>query len=669
MKRNFKLLFLSLVALLPLASCNPFKPVNPQEEIVQPIVPSGTEVKPASKHHVVFLDLFGNVLSDSFVEDGGSVKEPFDKGKDLSDTENFYKFQGFDSKAEKVTKDLTIHATYETIPYDGHYAFSLNEDGGYTLEKYQLQDGDPKEDVVTIPPQYNGHPVTKIGEDAFVNNKDITKIVLPQTITEIMGQAFGACANLTEINLPEGLTDIDDEAFKYCINLPSITFPSTLKYIGNHAFDHCQKLNSILLPDSLEDLGEYAFTSCFKASKLTIGSKLRLVGAAAFYGTPVLSSITVSPTNHYFSFDGVGLYYNIDEPDESGKEHAYKANTLYFVLPLASSNDYNIKNGVEAISDYAFATIKGIKKVIAPKTITQVGQFPFSESEIEEVDFPLDGSISFKNGIFSKMSKLKKFTLPNSLTDIPDFSFEDTTSLKEASLPDTITHIGQQAFLNSGIVSFTFPRDLESLTTSVYSEEIGEDVDQCWVFQGTKNLKTVDMSKATNLTEIPLYCFYQSGLTSISIPSNIKKIGDFAFAETSIETLTIPETITSLGTSAFSQSAVKEVTILGPRSLSFRSFWKCKNLTKVTLGEKVRFIDKQVFYGCSNLNEIHIPSVLRSIGELSLLDDDDKGSPLPLKDIYYNGTQEDFAKIKIDASNKFDPSKHTIHFQSTSSSN
>lgn len=607
MKKTNKLLYALAIGFLSLTSCSLRSTINIP---VKPIDPTGSQDLNVNKHHVVFLDYFDNVIYETYVDDKGSVPAPTDKAKDLSDTENFYKFTGFEEEASNVTSDLTIKATYDVIPYVDHYAFSLNEDGGYTLESFKVQEG---EEVVEIPTQANMKPITKIGEDAFVNQTTIKEVKLPDTIKEIMGQAFAGDEALTTINLPEGLTDIGDQAFKNCIHLQDIEFPSTLEFIGNNAFEQCQELTSLTLPDSLKDLGQEAFKACLKVSFLSIGAGLRLVGESAFYGLWETSTVTVSPENKYFSYDGHALYYHIDETetDSSGDETKYHANGVYFVPPLTPAVDtYNVKEGTETIYASAFGYVKNIKKLVLPKSLKADKGFAYIGSNIEEIDYPVDGNITFSDGTFSQAEKLTKVTLPNNLTEIPAFAFEKTKALKSVTLPDSVETINNQAFYESGLESIVLPKSLTSLATE------SEDGNISFVFQGSTNL-------------------------------------------------IIPSSVTYLGLFAFQNSGVKEVTIQSDgnkslRQISKRAFYKCKDLTKVVLGNNTRFIQDQAFYGCDNLNELHLPSVFKSIGASAIVKSD--GTTLPLKDIYYNGTQEEFAKITIDPSNNFDATQHNIHF-------
>ena len=64
-------------------------------------------------------------------------------------------------------------------------------------------------------------------------------------VTRIGDQAFYECRELTSVTIPEGVTAIGNEAFGRCYELTSVIIPGSMKTIGEAAFQNCYKLNSI----------------------------------------------------------------------------------------------------------------------------------------------------------------------------------------------------------------------------------------------------------------------------------------------------------------------------------------------------------------------------------------------------------------------------------------
>ena len=83
---------------------------------------------------------------------------------------------------------------YETPK--GRLSYVIKENYA-TITSYQGED-----EVVIIPPLLSDVFVERIGKKAFMNNKWLQKIVLPDTITEIYEWAFAYCAMLEEVEFP-----------------------------------------------------------------------------------------------------------------------------------------------------------------------------------------------------------------------------------------------------------------------------------------------------------------------------------------------------------------------------------------------------------------------------------------------------------------------------------
>lgn len=77
----------------------------------------------------------------------------------------------------------------------------------------------------------------------YINGSEITKLVIPNTVTEISNYAFSGCTCLTSsVAIPKSVTSIGDGAFKNCMNLTSITIPNSVTEIGGNAFRDCISL-------------------------------------------------------------------------------------------------------------------------------------------------------------------------------------------------------------------------------------------------------------------------------------------------------------------------------------------------------------------------------------------------------------------------------------------
>ena len=106
------------------------------------------------------------------------------------------------------------------------------------------------------------YDVTEISTNAFLDNRKLTSVVMPNSIVSIGNYAFRFCSNLTHVTLPNSLKYSGGCMFGDCNSLASIVFPELTKRIGCYMFYDCTSLVSITLNASLEFIGEMAFGRC-----------------------------------------------------------------------------------------------------------------------------------------------------------------------------------------------------------------------------------------------------------------------------------------------------------------------------------------------------------------------------------------------------------------------
>ena len=116
--------------------------------------------------------------------------------------------------------------------------------------------------TLIIPSEIDGITVTSVFEHTFQDCVNITKIVLPNTLSTIESWAFAGCIGITEIELPSSLTRIGDQAFRGCTSLRSITIPDGIERIEYSTFYNCESLVSVTLPDSVTYLDRECFVGC-----------------------------------------------------------------------------------------------------------------------------------------------------------------------------------------------------------------------------------------------------------------------------------------------------------------------------------------------------------------------------------------------------------------------
>jgi len=180
------------------------------------------------------------------------------------------------------------------------------------------------------------------------------------------------------------------------------------------------------------------------------------------------------------------------------------------------------------------------------------------------------------SNFFDSNEQIKEFTIPNGVTSIGDYAFESCTSLASVTISNGVTSIGDYAF--------------ESCTSLKYIEipnsvtSIGEGV-----FQDCSGLKSVKIPNG--VTSIGDSTFYGcESLTSVTIPNSVTSIGDDAFGGCSkLTSVTIPNSVTSIGDGAFRWCSLTSVMI--PNSVTSIGSWAfrdCSGLTFAVISKHCR---------------------------------------------------------------------------------
>ncbi len=126
--------------------------------------------------------------------------------------------------------------------------------------------------------------VSTIGEMAFANS-DLTRLVLPDSITYLDMSAFCGCEFLESLHFPKDYKTIQAETFMGCEKLHEIEFPENLEIIEGYAFCNCKSLESIVFPDSVIYIGEEAFSGCTSLKNVYLPKNVK-IAELAFCKTP-----------------------------------------------------------------------------------------------------------------------------------------------------------------------------------------------------------------------------------------------------------------------------------------------------------------------------------------------------------------------------------------------
>ena len=113
---------------------------------------------------------------------------------------------------------------------------------------------------------------------------------------------------------------------------------------------------------------------------------------------------------------------------------------------------------------------------------------------------------------------------------------------------------------------------------------------------------------------------YCDGLTRITFPDSVTEIGVYAFSNCGLTSIIIPDSVTMIGHYAFGS---------------------CACLERVVIGLNVTYIENQAFDNCYNLKEVNLTKSLLEIYRGAFCECPN------LKNVYYQGTMEQFDKVRL----------------------
>ncbi len=513
----------------------------------------------------------------------------------------------------------------KTVYTESGIRLEEHEDG-YTVSGIGTYEGTQ----LSIPENFDGKPVTKIGEEAFSGCGQLEKVTVPGSVTQIGPSAFYGCSGLKEIELPESLTLIGNHAFTGS-GLVGVSIPGSVTSLGDNAFRACKELTRAEVPGSVGKLRWNVFADCSALSEVALGEGIDEIEAYAFSYCGALREVALPAGVHSvdnYAFAHCGSLEELSLPQglaEIGHDAFRDCGSLgAFSIPQSVS-----KIGENAFTDTAFyersanwhgdalyldGWLLKVKSAAAGELALEAGtrrvadRAAFGCEKLSSILVP-QSVVALGKEAFANCTGLTSATLTDGVERIGYAAFSGCGALAQLTIPNSVKRIGDQAFYGCGqIQAATIPAFVIPLIAKTNLEKVvvtnGEKIETA-VFSGAEKLATVILPDSITAIGDSAFSGCRS-LKGIELPRGVREIGESAFSGCGLEEIALPEGLEEIAQNTFSSCASLRSIVIpdSVTQIGNSAFSGCVRLTRAKIGSKVKEIAPKAFENCYRLIEV-----------------------------------------------------------------
>ena len=285
--------------------------------------------------------------------------------------------------------------------------------------------------------------------------------------------------------------------------------------IGERSFDRNQKLEKLTIPEGVTAIGSQAFYWCGNLKEVSIPYSLDTMGVNPFDMCSSLTTFNIPKDHPVFEVKS-GVLFNKAEK------------TLICYPQTRKGSSYSVPNGTLHIGDSAFCTgNEFLKSVSFPNSLLTIGENAFHSC------FYLKGALK----------------LPAKLQSVGKGAFALCDHLSTLSIPETLTEIGEMAFMGCEIKKITLAKNNPAyqLIDGVLFTVDGKTLvyypcrrqgEVYAVPEGTEKLMSGSF-------------YWVQYLKELNIPEGVKSIGDYVvYVCYTISRVNLPASIEEIGESS-----------------------------------------------------------------------------------------------------------------------
>ena len=231
--------------------------------------------------------------------------------------------------------------------------------------------------------------VKSINGRVFYQNRRITKVVLPDSLTSIGAVAFGECINLRDINISTRVTNLERNAFNGCRRLANengfvifnkvllgyyghsaiVEIPEGVETIGAGSFigyDNYE-IEEIVIPESVNVIEKDSFSCCRNLRRVLMPERMKQIDEGAFSFCDHLKSITIPEGIEVLSWN---TFWDCRSLEEIRLPKSLKTIEYSAISDCSSLKSISIPEGVEKIGGRQFEGCDCLLEIDIPETVT-----------------------------------------------------------------------------------------------------------------------------------------------------------------------------------------------------------------------------------------------------------------------------------------------------------
>ena len=315
------------------------------------------------------------------------------------------------------------------------YTYTLYDNG---TSNVVIDTASPIKPDVSIPSHIDGAPVIAISGSygAFVNCTSMRSIAIPSTVQSITHHAFFNCTGLTAVHI----TDLAAWCSVRITSRDADLRGTTPLCFAQNLYLNGELVTDLVVPYGVTKVNE-GFAYYTNLTSVVISNNCEDIANKAFNGCRGLKKVVVGD-----SVKTIG-------------EYAFNG--------CQSLNDVTIGNGVTIIAESAFASCDRLRDVAIPESVKGIGYGAFRYSGLTNI--VLNCAITGISPRTFGYCKFKRIEIPDTVTSIGQEAFLLCSEMEDITIPDLVESIGARAFQQCyGIQSIAIPSNVKTIDNAAF---------------------------------------------------------------------------------------------------------------------------------------------------------------------------------------------------------